>query len=279
MSTLGILMRFKSSARTLPRVLACLQRQTRQPDLIVGVDNGSRDGSRALLARAGARFVEWPGQYHAAAVLNAGIRACTTDLVLILSAHTLLDDPDALRRYEAAFADPEICAASHRCASFSGLYSDRVDLAEVQAKGMSRASLFSASSGVLRRRHWEELPFDERITRAAEDYDWILGQLARGRALAIVDQPRQYLRRPEARRGLRTSRMVHAIASRHGLRMRQGALRDVADIARAAWWTAKTAGLEGAARSQLLWELDWAWGRYSWRKLDPFVQPAAAPQP
>jgi glycosyltransferase involved in cell wall biosynthesis len=45
--TLGILIRFANSAVTLRDVLAALQAQTLQPDVILGVDSGSSDGSRA----------------------------------------------------------------------------------------------------------------------------------------------------------------------------------------------------------------------------------------
>ena len=52
-TTLGVLIRFANSESTLPVVLAALQRQTRQPEVILGVANNSTDSSRSLMESAG----------------------------------------------------------------------------------------------------------------------------------------------------------------------------------------------------------------------------------
>src|SRR5262245_2744321 len=68
--TIGAVIRFRDSARTLPRVLASLERQSLRPDRLVGVDTGSRDGSAEILRKAGARIVPWTGPYHHSRTLN-----------------------------------------------------------------------------------------------------------------------------------------------------------------------------------------------------------------
>ena len=274
MPTLGVVMRFRDSAGTLPVVLDALFAQTRKPDLLVGVDNDSRDGSRALLAARGAVFVDWHRPYHVSRVLNAGIAACPTDLVLVLSSHTCLPQRDTVARYEAALADPVVAAASHWSPA-SRRFGDRVTWAEIRAKGMTRGSIYSNSSGCLRRAFWQDSPFDERIDWCAEDYDWILRQLRRGRACRLLAVERGYLRpRTPPFIHLRTARMVHAIARRHGLRTAFG---DVGELARSLLWAAKTAGVSRRARTHLAAQVGWLWGRLTWRWHDPFRLAAALP--
>ena len=51
-ATIGVVIRFKDSAATLPEVLEALQRQTRRPDRLVGVNTGASDNSAELITRA-----------------------------------------------------------------------------------------------------------------------------------------------------------------------------------------------------------------------------------
>ncbi|WP_397385877.1 glycosyltransferase family 2 protein, partial [Prosthecobacter sp.] len=72
--TIGVLIRFKNSAATLPRVLQRLQAQTIRPLFILGVDTGSTDDSAALITQAGGRVIAWSQPYHHARVLNYGLK-------------------------------------------------------------------------------------------------------------------------------------------------------------------------------------------------------------
>ena len=104
--TLGVVIRFKNSADTLPAVLEALRRQTLRPDLVLGVNNQSTDASADLFQAAGGKVIEWTQPYHHSRVLNFALRHCPTDLVLVLSSHTVLESPDALAQLVAAMADP-----------------------------------------------------------------------------------------------------------------------------------------------------------------------------
>ena len=177
-STIGVLIRFKNSAATLPRVLQRLQAQTIQPLFILGVDTGSTDDSAALITQAGGRVVAWTHPYHHARVLNYGLKHLHTDLVLVLSSHTTLDDNDAVERMLATFDDPRVACVSAKWDD-DPFYSDAITWDELCAKGLKFGSIYSNSMGMIRRKAWETVPFDESLI-TAEDYDWAIEQLRRG---------------------------------------------------------------------------------------------------
>ena len=176
--TIGVLIRFKNSAATLPRVLQRLQAQTIQPLFILGVDTGSTDDSAALITLAGGRVETWSQPYHHSRVLNFGLKHLHTDLVLVLSSHTTLDDADAVERMLATFEDPRVACVSAKWDD-DPFYSDSITWDELHAKGLKFGSIYSNSMGMIRRRAWLTTPFDESLV-TAEDYAWAIEQLKRG---------------------------------------------------------------------------------------------------
>ncbi len=108
---MACIMPFLNEARHLPAVLASLQEQTvpRNRLFIVGVDNGSSDGSDTLFATwlshngiAGQLVHEKMRSIPRA--LNAGLaQTADDDLIVRLDAHTIYE-PDYLATIDAAFA-------------------------------------------------------------------------------------------------------------------------------------------------------------------------------
>lgn len=176
--TLGIVIRFKDSAATLPGVLAAIRRQTVQPDLIIGVDNQSTDSSPELLRAAGARIIGWTRPYSHPRVLNFALRHCPTDLVVVLSSHTVLRSSDALGKLVDAMSDPRTACASGKWDA-DPFYSDAIDRRELRTKGLKFCSIYSNSMGIIRRSLWEASPFDESLP-TMEDGAWALEQVERG---------------------------------------------------------------------------------------------------
>jgi len=214
----GCLIRFKNSSATLPAVLAGLARQTLQPDFILGVDNGSTDDSAGLLRAAGVRVVDWAERYSHPRVLNFGLGHCAgADLVLVLSSHTELQAADTVERMVGEFAsDPALACVSAKWGADD--YTDRICWQELQEKGLRLCSIYSNSMGMLRRSCWEEVHFDETLP-TAEDYDWSLSQLQRGRVCGRMEFPFAYQRQGYSR----TYEFTHTafrIAQKHGLRIR-----------------------------------------------------------
>jgi glycosyltransferase involved in cell wall biosynthesis len=215
-NTVGVLIRFANSAETLPDVLAALKDQTVQPDVILGVDSGSRDGSRMMIEAAGGQVVSWNPPYEHSKVLNFGLRHLQTDLVLILSSHTVLEDPETLSRMVEAMDDPRTACVSLKWDA-DPFYSNAIDWQELMAKGLKFGSIYSNSMGLIHRRLWELHPFDESLD-TAEDYAWAIHQLKLGHSCRRLDLPFRY-RRSGSNRDHDFARIVFGFAQKHRLKV------------------------------------------------------------
>ncbi len=214
---LGVLIRFKNSAATLPGVLAALRAQTLAPDLIIGVDTGSTDESPALIREDGGQIVAWPHVYHHAKVLNFGLAHCPAERVLVLSSHTVLESRDALEKLSDALDDPKTACASGKWDD-DGYYSDAITWDELRTKGLKIGSIYSNSFGLLRRVRWEEVAFDESYP-TMEDYAWALAQVRRGQVCRRVKFDFSYQRTPSTREFEFTS-CAFRLGAQHDLEVR-----------------------------------------------------------
>ncbi len=230
--TVGVVVRFKNSAATLPEVLAALRRQTVPPNLILGVNNASTDGSPELLRAAGARVVEWTAAYHHPQVLNFALGHCDTDLVLVLSSHTVFESDTAMEELIDSFNDPRTACASGKWDT-DPFFSDAIDWQELQAKGLKFGSIYSNSMGMLRRKLWEKIPFDESIP-TMEDGAWAVAQVHAGHVCRRLNFPFRY-QRGGRRRDFIFALITFQLAARHGLPVAwlgvTGTLRELLRIA------------------------------------------------
>lgn len=215
-STIGVLIRFSNSATTLPAVLEALERQTLRPDVILGIASNCNDDSRSIMASHHVSVMEWTEPYAHSRVLNFGLSHLATDLVLILSSHTVLESPEALEQMIARFTDPKLACVSIKWDA-DPYYSDSIDWGELQRKGLRFGSIYSNSMGMIRRELWETLPFDEELP-TAEDYVWAVGQLSRGYRCARIALPFRYQRTGINRDNL-FARVVFRLAKRHRLKV------------------------------------------------------------
>ena len=214
--TLSVVIRFKNSAASLPAVLGALRRQTVQPDLIIGVNNQSTDASTELVEAAGGKVINWPQPYHHSRVLNFALRHCPTDIVLVLSSHTVLRSADAIQRLVAAMADPRTACASAKWDD-DAFYTDAIDWQELQTKGLKFGSIYSNSMGTLRRALWEETPFDESLP-TMEDSAWALDQAKRGHVVRRLRIDFDYSRCGNDR-VFAFATLTFKLAARHNLRV------------------------------------------------------------
>ena len=84
-----------NAARTIDQVLAALVRQTRPPDELLVVDDGSRDGTAAAARAANARLVRHARNLGLAAARNTALREARGEIVAYFDADAV-PDPSAL---------------------------------------------------------------------------------------------------------------------------------------------------------------------------------------
>lgn len=214
--TVGVLIRYARASSTLPRVMAALQAQTLQPDQILGVDSSGCVACGELIRSAGGEVLRWQEKYEPSRVLNHGLRHLPTDLVLVLSSHTVLEDPRTLEHMVAAMADSRVACVSGKPGGPHDLendYSDAITWQEIQEKGLKFGSFYSNNLGLLRRSCWAECPFDETLP-TAEDYAWALEQVNAGHVCRRLNFPFTLARHSAAREKL-FSQMTFQLAAWH----------------------------------------------------------------
>ncbi|MGA2382224.1 MAG: glycosyltransferase family 2 protein [Gemmatimonadales bacterium] len=193
-----------NGARTLPVLLAALERR-RGLELaeIVAIDSGSRDGTRELLAEAGAKVLDLGGARfgHGSARNRAAEASCGEALLFITQDVEPVGD-----RWLAALLEPLADA------QVAGVFGRQVPrdaspeetfLAKVNYAGRPRrltaadagafgpgTILFSSAFGIVRRSVWERLPFPEMVM--SEDQAWAMAALKAGHEIAYEPRAEAY---------------------------------------------------------------------------------------
>jgi glycosyltransferase involved in cell wall biosynthesis len=171
------------------QALTAILSQTRPPEEVVVVDDGSTDGTQEELARFGAdiRVVRQANRGHASA-LNHGFGEARGDYLAKCDADDIWEPTKLERQLQALDDHPEIDIA-FGCARYfgqgDGLFAsppgegllDRRDF----ARRLYRANLVCSTSTLIRRRLYQELgPFEELQRVSVEDYDYWLRALRAG---------------------------------------------------------------------------------------------------
>jgi glycosyltransferase involved in cell wall biosynthesis len=230
--------------------LAAILSQTRPPDEVLVIDDGSTDGTPDALKRFGGdiRVVRQANSGYAGA-FNRGFGEARGDYVANCDADDIWE-PDKLERQTRALLDhPEIDFA-FTGARFFGLHDGPrapypgAGLLESRAvaRRIYRANCICTSSTLIRRSVVEQLgPFDDRAA-PCEDYDYWLRVLAAG-AVLFYD-PRELVRyrthAEQISKGLlRMHRREHMLHGRHSGLVADSRLvgemlaRDLSNIGRA----------------------------------------------
>ena len=205
MPTVGVVIPCRNEARWLPRLLDALAVQGRRPDEIVVVDDGSTDGTAAVVEQwrrqSGqyVRVIAGPARGVAAAV-NAGVAALATDIVVRLDGHCL-PEADYIARAVALASLPDVGVAGGVWViepSAATLEAEAIAIAAGHKIGSGGATYRSSSVlaqtdvdtvpfGCFGRALWLALGgFDEGL-QTNEDYDF--NYRVRQRGLRVVLDP------------------------------------------------------------------------------------------
>jgi glycosyltransferase involved in cell wall biosynthesis len=186
----------------LPEALASLMAQTRAPDEIVIVENGSTDGTREWLAEhapKGARVVVQPSLVGPADNWTCAVQSATCDFVKLLCADDLLDPTAIEEQAEALERHPDaVLVAAQRTIidnwgapvfrrrGLGPLDGERGGLAVIRACALRGQNLLGEPSAVMFRRSavQRHLPWDDSLPYVI-DLDMYTRVLADGSAVAI----------------------------------------------------------------------------------------------
>lgn len=112
MSRISLITVNYNTRECLDELLASIRNQTRQPDEVILVDNGSSDGSVEFLSQAHGwvKVVPLPTNRGFAAGANAGVNAATGDLIALVNSDVVLDERWLEKLNEALERDPTVGA-------------------------------------------------------------------------------------------------------------------------------------------------------------------------
>ncbi|HXE65186.1 MAG TPA: glycosyltransferase family 2 protein [Bryobacteraceae bacterium] len=101
METVSAIIPTWNRAALIESLLTNLAEQTRPPDEVIVVDNGSRDETLAVARKLGAEVIAFPENRGFAVAVNAGIQRSSSDWVLILNNDVRLE-PDWIERLQGS---------------------------------------------------------------------------------------------------------------------------------------------------------------------------------
>lgn len=194
---LSVIIRCRNEAASLRLALEALRHQ--QCDFeweILIVDNESDDDSRSIAEEFGARVISISAkEFTYGRALNLGFSESRGEIVMPLSAHSILVGPHALANAVAPFDDAKVagarCLSTQAAASLAQWFRP-VDLQKREFHSSEPSSIPvrdpdewggkvhpNNACSVIRKSVWQEIPFHETL-ETAEDKYWALQVLDAG---------------------------------------------------------------------------------------------------
>lgn len=249
---ISVIIRNRNEAKHLRRVLEALVLQQEQSFEIVIVDNESEDESVEVGKEFGARIITLPRSlFTYGRALNMGLQAARGEICILLSAHSLPIGSGFLTECARPFSDERI--AGVRCLHMEKsrdierwtrpeVLSYPIDLDTIISKGPL------ASGCAIRRRVWEEIPFNEDLI-AAEEKLWTLEVLRKGYLIySPCSAAYYYMKRlPLFKIIIKNDREIAAVYAQEGFRpgfAKRRTLQGIADIFRAMLYGAPSAAIK-----------------------------------
>ena len=168
----------------LPAVAHSIKAQNIAPQNVVFVDSGSTDGSREFAAQSDYKIVDYAASsFNYSVSLNLGMRHCTSDFVLILSAHCILYSEDAVENLIKNAMMPQVAGVFGR--QIPTKNSTPIDVRDLLTIfGRERIvykthPFFHNAFSLVNHSLWEQIPFDETLN-GIEDRVWAREACNRG---------------------------------------------------------------------------------------------------
>lgn len=183
-SRISVLVRARDEAAHLPRLIEGLSNQSTRPDEVVLVDSGSTDSTVEIAAAAGWKVVHLdPGDFSFGKSLNVGFEACSSEIVVIMSAHVYPTRADYIRLItQRVSPDGRSIAYGRQIGDYRTKFSEKVLMStwfpDERITDQGHAFTNNANACVPRAL-WKELRFDESLS-GLEDIAFSIGVLSIG---------------------------------------------------------------------------------------------------
>lgn len=181
----------KNASQFLPEALDSVARQRCTPQRVVVVDDGSSDETAGVAGAFGAEVLSWEASRGPAAARNAGVAACTTEIVAFLDADDLWTS-DHAERSLAALQRDDVVLSVGKAEMFGSMRGsvpmkfsadEPIDFREtlifenpvIQSGVMVRKTAFESAGG-----------YDESL-RYSEDYDLWYRMASQGLVAPIAE--------------------------------------------------------------------------------------------
>ena len=186
----SIVIRAYNEERYIGRLLEGILQQTVHDVEVILVDSGSTDSTVELVSKFGVKIVHVrPDEFTFGRSLNLGIKAASSPLIVLASAHVYPVYPDWLESLLAPFLDPKVALtygkqrgggttkfSEHQI--FAQWYPQHSDPRQVHP-------FCNNANAAIRRSVWETHAYDEALT-GLEDLAWANWAIHEGYAIAYV---------------------------------------------------------------------------------------------
>jgi len=199
---IAIAVRLKNERKFLPALIASLQEQTVFGNCeLVFLDSGSADGSVEYLRRYADRiYAIEPSEFQFGRSCNQIISACEAPYVVLLSAHVVIAEPDALELAVGALERNQKLAAVYLrqktagvpnkdFSAYESLFLKKrfpVSNLDMTAASIPTAAPISNAGAVVRRSVWVQTAFPE--VQASEDVLWARTVVKQGASLLYIGE-------------------------------------------------------------------------------------------
>jgi GT2 family glycosyltransferase len=199
---IAIAVRLKNERKFLPALIASLQGQTVRHDCeLVFLDSGSTDGSIDYLRDYADRiYAIAPSEFQFGRSCNQIVSQCVAPFVVLLSAHVIVTEPDALEVAVTALERNAALGAvylrqktdgvpNQDFSNYESLFLKKrfpVSNLDMTAESMPPAAPVSNAAAVIRRSVWEGTPFPE--VQASEDVLWARTIVQQGLAVRYLGE-------------------------------------------------------------------------------------------
>lgn len=199
---ISVAVRLKNERAFLPALIASLQAQTvfDQCELVF-LDSGSTDGSVDYLRdHADKIFAIEPAEFQFGRSCNQVVSACQAPFVVLLSAHVVIAEPDALEVAVNALKRDENLAAVYLRQKTAGMQNEDFSAYEslflkkrfpaknlkMTAASFPSTAPVSNAAAIIRRVVWEQAAFPE--VQASEDVLWAREIVKKGTTVLYIGE-------------------------------------------------------------------------------------------